>query len=537
MKKIICLFCALMLFALDVSNIQPSNNSEEELLEVKENKAVFGEHLFSGNFKQVSKNIYNPDYKVNIADVIDIKIWGAVELSLKAEVDSKGNIFIPQVGVINVLGVNNKDLVKIIQDKVKQIYKDNVFVYANMQTYQEVLVFVSGNVKKPGLYAGLSSDSVIQFIDKAGGINLNYGSFRDINILRNNEIIKELDLYDFLLNGRIENITFRNSDVIFVNSIKSYVSVSGEVYKPYRFELGNDIVSLADIARVANVKPTATTALVKSYDENNKISINTYKKSEFKDVILKSADEIEFNPDFNADKINITINGEHKSLHNMVVSKGTSLQDVLDKLEFTDMSELSSVQLFRKSVSSLQKNLLLASLKELETLALTSTSQTPQEAGIKATWTQNVLAFIDRAKKVQPKGQIVIEDKSLYKDIILEEADVINIPSKNNLVVVSGEVQVPGAFVFLDKYKVKDYIKIAGDFSQRADKNRILIIHLNGKAEQFKGSGFLTNKVKLAKGDSILVLPKIDSYNLQVVSLLSQILYQIAVTTKVVLDI
>ena len=148
---------------------------------------VFGENLFNGNFTMVSQHIYNPDYILAIGDVVNVKLWGAYEFEQQLIIDSQGNIFLPKVGVIKLLGVKNSNLVNVISKSVKRVFKENVHVYADMGIYQNVSIFVTGNVNKPGLYQGLSSDSLIQFIDKAGGINPQYGSFRNITVVRNNQ--------------------------------------------------------------------------------------------------------------------------------------------------------------------------------------------------------------------------------------------------------------------------------------------------------------------------------------------------------------
>ena len=178
-------------------------------------------------------------------------LWNLHEILV---VDSQGNIFIPKVGAVNLLGVKNSSLVPIIKSAVNKIYKNNVFVYADMNAYQNVSVFVTGSVNAPGLYQGLSSDSIIQYLDKAGGINLDYGSFREIQILRNNKIIRNIDLYNFLLKGQLELFPFRSGDVILVGNVASYAFVSGDVQKPFRFELGSDIKTLSDLARIFRSK-------------------------------------------------------------------------------------------------------------------------------------------------------------------------------------------------------------------------------------------------------------------------------------------
>ncbi len=511
------------------------NSATQSATSVQSNlPAVFGAHLFGGNFKDSSKHFYNPDYKIAVGDQISLKIWGAVSFEANLNVDSQGNIFIPQVGAVRVLGVRNADLLRVIKGSVSKVYKNNVFVYADMNAYQYVSVFVTGNVNAPGLYQGLSSDSIIQYIDKAGGINLDYGSFRDIEILRDNKNIANIDLYAFLLQGKMNLFAFRSGDVIFVGNVQKYAFANGDVQKPFRFELKDDIKSLADLARVAGAKPIVTNAVVKSYDENHKLNVNSYFKKDFASTLLKTGDEVEFRPDYNAQSISVRIEGEHLGLHSLVVKKGTNLAEVVNQIPPSAQSDLNAVQVFRKSVAKTQKQLIEAQLKELETIALTAPAVNSDAAAVRATQARNILEFIDRAKKVEPRGQIVIDNVNSYKNIILEEGDVLVVPSKNNLVLVQGEVSLPGAFVYEEGKKLKYYINLAGDYSDRADTSRILVINSNGKAEKY--GSFRAGGAKISGGDSILILPKVETQSLQVTGMIAQILYQIAIATNVVMN-
>ncbi|EPN6318914.1 SLBB domain-containing protein [Campylobacter coli] len=543
MKKILILFlsCIFCFGAVDVSQISSSGNSSTtsfvQGLENNISKSaptqipVFGAELFNGNFKNYTQRVYNPDYKIAVGDQISLKIWGAVEFEQILVVDSQGNIFIPKVGAVNLLGVKNSALVSVIKAQVNKIYKNNVFVYADMNAYQNVSVFVTGSVNAPGLYQGLSSDSVIQYLDKAGGINLEYGSFRDIQILRNNAVIKKIDLYDFLLKGQMDLFPFRSGDVVLVGNVQSYVFVNGDVQRPFRFELANDIKTLFDLARVAGAKPIVTNAILRSYGNDHKLEVSAYNKMQFSKVLLKTGDEVQFNPEYISQNISITVNGEHSGLKTLVVRKGTTLKDVSRLIVANGQSDMNALQVFRKSVAKTQKDLINAQLKELETLALTSPSVTSQGAAIKAEQAKLILEFIQRAKELEPKGQIVIDKPKSYGEVILEEGDTINVPSKNNLIIVQGEVTLPGAFVYNKGENLKYYINLAGGYGERADTSKVLVIRNNGKAQKYSGS------VDMMPGDSVLVLPKVESENLQIFSMLTQILYQIAVATNVVLNI
>ncbi|MBX0423968.1 SLBB domain-containing protein [Campylobacter coli] len=543
MKKILILFlsCIFCFGAIDVSQIRSSGNSSTtsfvQGLENNISKStptqipVFGAELFNGNFKNYTQRVYNPDYKIAVGDQISLKIWGAVEFEQILVVDSQGNIFIPKVGAVNLLGVKNSALVSVIKAQVNKIYKNNVFVYADMNAYQNVSVFVTGSVNAPGLYQGLSSDSVIQYLDKAGGINLEYGSFRDIQILRNNAVIKKIDLYDFLLKGQMDLFPFRSGDVVLVGNVQSYVFVNGDVQRPFRFELANDIKTLFDLARVAGAKPIVTNAILRSYGNDHKLEVSAYNKMQFSKVLLKTGDEVQFNPEYISQNISITVNGEHSGLKTLVVRKGTTLEDVSRLIVANGQSDMNALQVFRKSVAKTQKDLINAQLKELETLALTSPSVTSQGAAIKAEQAKLILEFIQRARELEPKGQIVIDKPKSYAEVILEEGDTINVPSKNNLIIVQGEVTLPGAFVYNKGENLKYYINLAGGYGERADTSKVLVIRNNGKAQRYSGS------IDMMPGDSVLVLPKVDSENLQIFSMLTQILYQIAVATNVVLNL
>ena len=226
-------------------------------------------------------------------------------------------------------------------------------------------------------------------------------------------------------------------------------------------------------------------------------------------------------------------------MHSMVVKKGTTLAEVVLRVKPNPQSNMDAIQVFRQSVAQTQKRLIDAQLKELETLALTSSSVTAQEASMRASHSKMVLEFIERAKNLTPKGQIVLENKSAYATTILEEGDIINIPTANNLVLVQGEVALPGAFIYEEDKNLDYYIKLAGDFTERANKKRILVIRANGKAERYDASWYaFASAPSLKPGDSLLVLPAIETgRGLQITSVLAQILYQIAIATSVVLDI
>ncbi len=537
-KILIGLIFSTAVFGVELSNLTDTStdlngsNTEEALGTTK----VFGHNLFNGSFSQNTNHRYNAQYLINIGDVINLKMWGAFEFATKATVDSQGNIFIPKVGTVQVAGLKNNKLNNKIKGAVNRVFKKSVFIYADLESYQPVSVFVTGAVNKPGLYEGLSSDSVIQFIDKAKGINAVSGSYRNIKVLRNDKEIYKVDLYSFLLKGSLKLFQFHMGDVVVIESVKNYIEISGDVKRPYRFELLKNYVPLKDVLRAVLPNPTLTNFTITKYKQNNKQSISIHSIKDNLDMLIHSGDVLDFIPDHTSQNLGIEISGEHSNIHRIVVEKGTTLQEVFDKISLTKMSDAPSFQLFRKSIAQQQKKLLIAQLNDLETKTLTAGSLTVEEATIRKQESQLVMNFIDRAKQVEPKGQVIINRDTNLSDIYLEEGDNIYIPKKSHMVVVQGEVMLPSAQTYVASMSFDEYINSCGGFSFRANDENILIIHSNGKVSSYDASSWSSDGFKINPGDSILVMGRVDAKYLQVVKDITQILYQVAVGAAVVLQ-
>lgn len=495
---------------------------------------VFGSNLFKGHFRDIQQPGFNQDYLINIGDIINIRIWGAFELSAEIPVDTQGNIFLPKVGTIQVLGVRNKNLLSVVQDKIKKSYKDMVSVYANVSSYQPITVFVTGNVNEPGLYQGLSSDSVLQYLDKAGGIALSYGSFRDIDIVRGSKIVKQIDLYSFLISGRNDLFQFQSGDVVSVNNIMYQVSVTGDVKRPFKFEFAEERVPFQQLLGLAMLKPETTNFTITRWQRDNKEKLLSGSLKDIGNIQLMAGDTVEFFSDHTSSQNKISITGEHDGLTTILVKKGDTLGDVLLRINMNERSNPAAVQVFRKSVAEQQKKLLLAHLQNLESAILKTSSISTEDSQIKALENKSYMEFIERAKKVEPKGQIVINERTDLHSIYLEEGDQVYIPAITNLANVQGEVMIPGTHTFVEGYSAYDYIQLTGGLTENADNENILVLAQNGSVKKYASQGQLKDAL-LHNGDSILVMPEVSVNNLQVAKSITQIMYQIAVSVGVLL--
>lgn len=490
---------------------------------------VFGANLFTGAFAKQGPGRFNPDYAIMVGDRIQIRLWGGFDFDGVVEVDPKGNIFLPHLGPIQVSGTRNDDLQKIVETAVRRIYRANVYSYASLAAAQPVRVFVGGFVNRPGLYNGTSMDSLLSYLDQAGGIDAERGSFLNVEVKRGDRVRATVSLYEFLLNGRIPLVQLAEGDVIFVLPRQSTVKVSGLVSNAKRFEFSGQTRTVEDLIKLAKPKPQATHVRIV---RNTGSLINTeyFPLEQGSLISLQNGDELEFTSDKKPGTITVRVEGEHQSAQEYVLPYGARLGELMSKIEYSERSDSEKPQLFRMSVKERQKQLLAVALKTLESSVLTARSGTATEAALRAEEANLVLRWVERARQIDPTGQVVIAQTSKRADLLLENGDVIRVPARDGLVLVGGEVLFPNAVAFDKKFDLDDYIKLAGGYTQNADSSRIVVAHRDGS---FQEGG----RADIVAGDEILVLPKVDVKSREIAKDMMQIIYQLAIAAKVAIGL
>ena len=452
-------------------------------------------------------------------------------------VDPKGNIFLPNAGPIKVLGVRNQDLQRQVEAAVAKVFRANVSSYASLAAAQPVRIFVSGFVNRPGLYSGTSMDSLLHYLDQAGGIDPERGSFLTVQVKRGQQVRASANLYDFLLNGTLPLTQLADGDVIFVAPRQNTVKVAGLAENAKRFEFADDSRSVADLIKLAKPKAAATHVRVV---RNTGATKNTeyYPLAEAARVTLHNGDDLEFTADKKPGTITVRVEGEHQSAQEYVLPYGARMAELLKQIEYSERSDKENLQLFRQSIKARQKQMLETSLKSLETAALTARSGTNDEAILRKQEAELILQWVERAKKIEPNGQVVIAQAESRNDLLLENGDILRVPTKDGLVLVSGEVLFPNAVAFDSSLGLDDYIRRAGGYTQNADSARIIVARRDGSFLEAGGKrGFFSSepvRVAIRAGDEVLVLPKIDVKSRQIWKDMTQIIYQIAVSAKVV---
>lgn len=491
----------------------------------------FGSRLFMGNFLRTRQDGLNPDYLVMPGDRVMVNTWGAIEGSNVYLVDAQGNIFLPNVGPVQVAGTRNADITAKVRAGLGRVYARNFEVYTNLLTAKPVAVFVTGGVVRPGRYAGVPSDSVLFFLEQAGGIDSRLGSYRNISVLRAGAKVVDLDLYDFLLRGTLPPVQFKDGDTVLVNARGTIVEMRGDVTLPATLEFKPGAVTGAQALAVVPGAARATQVTIEGIRKDLPIS-RTLSVAGFRTFDLRDGDAITLRGDGRADTILIHLEGEFNGPAVLAVRRGARLVDVLNFVSVdAALANPAAVHIRRTSVARAQKTSIDDALFRLERSALLALSSSQGEAGIRVREAELTQKFVERARLVQPLGRVVTARDSQQRNVVLEPEDVVVIPSRTNVIRVGGEVMMTQAVLFRPGARASDYISDSGGFTDRSDTGRVIIIRAN--AEVAIGSLSLP----VFPGDEILVPPKVDTKILQNSIDVTQVIYQIAVSAAVVIAI
>lgn len=491
----------------------------------------FASNLFEGRFAGTFSDMTSSDYILASGDRVVVRIWGARSYDDVLVVDQQGNLFLPEVGPIHVAGLRQANLLATVKQAIGRVFTDNVQVYVNLQSAQPVAVYVTGFVNSPGRYAGGSLDSIMSFIDRAGGIDAVRGSYRHIEVIRNKKVVEKLDLYRFALEGTVPNLRLKNGDVILVKEKGISVSAYGLLREQAAYEFSKPIAAKgAGLIELAT--PECNVSHVSVSGTRNQSPFNRYfSLDEFKSFTLADGDIVEFVADKPGETILATVSGAITGASRYPITKTVKLRELLRQIEVEpELAATESIYIRRKSVARDQKAVIQDSLRRLEQTALTATSSTPEEAQVRVQEAQLIQNFVKRASQLEPDGVVVVSRGGQVSDLWLEDGDEIVIPQKSNVVLVTGEVVIPKAVAFESKMNLDDYLAAVGGVSARANDKQILVVKQNGEVG-------LAEKLGVGPGDRILVLPKVDTKGMLMAKDLMQIIYQIAVATKVAIDI
>ncbi|MCX7685711.1 MAG: polysaccharide biosynthesis/export family protein [Acetobacteraceae bacterium] len=492
--------------------------------------AVFGASLFVAR-PAAPADTPNPNYVIGAGDRVSVSVWGAVEAQVLAVVDPEGNIFLPSIGPVRLGGVRAGDVQQVVEQQVRRIYTQQVQVYAVLLTPGRVGVFVTGFVRMPGRHQGSGGDSVLDYLARAGGVDPSRGSYRDIAILRGDRTIARVDLYDFLLRGRLPRIQFQEGDTIIVARQRRLVGADGAVRNNFLFEVpaGGTTLSGAALMDLAAPLPSATNVVVRG-SRNGRPWSRYATLEELRRLTLQDQDVVSFISDAPAPTIRVSIEGSRIGPSVLIADRDIGLCDLLNHVEVDPaLADPASVFLLRPGLAAQQRRAINEALDRLERQLFLSMSATRSVGEVRAREAELISTYIQRGRRIQPEGRLVVSDGSgRCQDVRLVDGDVIVIPERADTVLVAGEVVSPQPVVARPGMTIEDFIGRAGGRSQRGERGQVMIRRASGQV-------ILDPQEPPRGGDELIVLPYLDPLAFQIAADILNLVFQSAISVRTLL--
>ncbi|MFM2441522.1 MAG: hypothetical protein RL449_163 [Bacteroidota bacterium] len=431
----------------DDEDLEDTENTDEEMTDSTKlpKKLIYGANLFNNkklNFEPDLRIATPVNYTLGPDDELNIDVFGEVMDNYTVTVSPEGTVKILNLSPIYVNGLTVETASTRIVSRLRQLYQglnrpgsgsSAIVTLGNVRSIKITLV---GEVENPGSYTISSLATVFNALYLAGGPNEN-GSYRSIRVIRNNKVVRTMDLYDFLLKAdQKDNIQLKDQDIIRVGDFDSHVELAGEVRRPMVFEAIKG-ETLKDILRYAGGFTD------KAYTYSLNVRRNTSREMKLLNI---TQDEVATFQPQNGDSI--------------------SVGKIIERYE-NRVTVVGSV--FRPGVFAIENGL--TTVKDLIKRA-----EGPREN-----------AFLNRAtisrRKENYDPEMISFDlgkvlRGELADIALHREDSLTVYSldslrENQRVSIFGEVNKPGIFEFRAGMKVADLILMAKGFKEAASYAKI----------------------------------------------------------------
>ena len=280
-------------------DIQRKDNTSEDSLK----NQVFGREIFSNKNLSFEPNMNMPtprNYPLSAGDEVLIDVWGDSELNLKLTLSPEGTIIIPNVGPVALSGLTIEEAENRIKQELGKIMwnlvdgkEPNTFVSVGLGKIRSIKVNIVGEAVAPGTYTLSSLASLFNALYAAGGVN-DIGSLRNIRVYRNNKEIANLDVYDYLLNGKYDtNIRLEDNDMIIIEPYEQLVNTHGKIKRNRTFELRKG-ETLEDLLKMAGgfTGDAFTEDVTIKRKSGSRYQIATVTAEEFPTFVLQDGDSL-----------------------------------------------------------------------------------------------------------------------------------------------------------------------------------------------------------------------------------------------------
>lgn len=401
-------------------------------------KRVFGRDIFNNKSLtfEPQMNIATPqNYVLGPSDHIVVDVYGVTQESKTLTISPDGTVTIPNVGPVQVSGLTVPAAQQRIRQHMGKYYTDSEIKVTVGQT-RTIVVNVMGEVRTPGTYTLSAFATVFHALYKAGGIS-ELGTLRNIKVYRQGRLISVVDVYEFILNGRLAgNVHLQDNDVIQVGAYDCIVDIEGQVKRPMAYEMRKDESLQTLLKYCGGFTGEAYKKSLRVQRKNGKMkSVHTVDEFDWSDFHVEDGDVVE-------------------------------VEQILDRYE--NMVEVKGA-VFRPGMYQLGKGVtsvrtLIERADGLTEEALTSRAVMRR---MKANRTQEVLS-------VDLEGIL----NGTVADIPLRNEDVLFIPTifeHQNLrtLTITGEVIFPGTYEYADNMTLEDFILQAGGLTDKASTAKV----------------------------------------------------------------
>ena len=390
-------------------------------------RKIFGHDVFNNKNLtfESSMNLATPqNYRLGPGDAVNVDIWGASQESVTETISPDGTITIEDIGVIQLGGLSVSQAKAKLRRVLGPRFQDSKIELTLGQT-RTITVSVMGEVKVPGTYTMSAFATVYNALYMAGGPN-DIGTLRNVKVFRNGRLLSNVDVYDFLLNGKLTgDVRLQDNDVITVSPYEALVNITGKVKRPMFYEM-KKTESAATLLRYAG--GFTGDAYTKAIRINRKAGqqYSVFSVGEFDLADFKLMDED-----------SVSVDSTLARYQNMVEVKGAVFRPGMYQVG----GQITSVKALIEAAAGLTEGAI---------------SQHAVMHRMKADRTLEVLS-------VDVRGIL----EGTVPDVPLRNEDVLYIASheeqsEQQTVTINGEVLYPGIYKYADNETVEDLIIQAG---------------------------------------------------------------------------
>ncbi len=501
---------------LDLLELERRLNSDENL-DIDEELKLFGLDFFKSfqtSFMPINEPNPDSSYTLDVGDVLNIQLIGQSEYEEDFSVNGDGAISMPDIGKVYVAGLSIGEASSMIKSKVNStLIGTEAFV--SISRIRDVNILVTGNTENPGIYTLTGNSNILHALSAAGGIS-EFGSFREINLIRNETIIDTLDVYDLLIDGKYNlKKRLRSGDVVFVEPRKNIVTIDGAVKRPAKYEI-HDNQYLNDILRYANgMKRTAdiqSISLERILDGSLK-TIPIVNNVQFENIAPMDGDLI-YIREFPFRKAKIS--GAVKKPGFYTLAAGETLEDLIDKAGGLNFNAYLFGAIYlndeAKQINERSKDILYEEF--LDNIIAVSQQNISENFDLTP-----IVRLTSEIKNTEASGRIVVDLQNSETDesqqVQVKEGDELIIPEISNNVYVYGEISTEGSVMFEPNQDVEFFVNKSGGFKKFADVNSIYILHPNGESVRYKNKRNIfesqpRSNIKIYPGSIIFVPRELD---------------------------